>query len=101
MDKWRRSAFFDSDEDPLGPLANLVDIILVFVCGLVAALVSFSPDLQQHFATAQPPRDISLGKEMATVPESVRQQVERGSGYEALGKVYRDPKTGKLVLIGE
>ena len=58
------------------------------------------PDLQQHFATAQP-RDISLGKEMATVPESVRQQVERGSGYEALGKVYRDPKTGKLVLIGE
>ena len=51
MDKWRDSEFLESDEDPLGPMANLVDIILVFACGLIAALVSFSPDLQQHFST--------------------------------------------------
>ena len=34
MDKWRRSSFLDTDEDPLGPLANLIDIVLVFACGL-------------------------------------------------------------------
>ena len=104
MDKWRHSAFLDTDEDPLGPMANLIDIVLVFACGLIAALVSFSPDLQKHFATdaAQQPRqqEIRLGKELTTVPESIQREAEAGSGYEALGQVYRDPKTGKLVLIG-
>ncbi|AKH67760.1 hypothetical protein IMCC21906_00065 [Spongiibacter sp. IMCC21906] len=101
MDKWRRSAFLDTDEDPLGPMANLVDIILVFACGLIAALVSFSPDLQKHFSTEKTPQNVSLGKELSEAPESLQRHVDDGSGYEALGKVYRDPKTGKLVLIGE
>tara|TARA_R110001583_G_scaffold181927_5_gene339438 strand:+ start:46789 stop:47109 length:321 start_codon:yes stop_codon:yes gene_type:complete len=105
MDKWRHSAFLDTDEDPLGPMANLIDIVLVFACGLIAALVSFSPDLQKHFATEPPPqqqqrREITLGKELTTVPESIQREAETGSGYEALGQVYRDPKTGKLLLIG-
>ncbi|PKL94650.1 MAG: hypothetical protein C0607_09000 [Azoarcus sp.] len=104
MDKWRHSAFLDTDEDPLGPMANLIDIVLVFACGLIAALVSFSPDLQKHFATEQPRQqhqhEIRLGKELTTVPESIQREAEAGSGYEALGQVYRDPATGKLVLIG-
>ena len=41
--------FPKEDEDPLGALANLVDIILVFACGLIAALVALSPNLQEHF----------------------------------------------------
>lgn len=101
MDKWQRSAFIDNDEDPLGPMANLVDIILVFACGLIAALVSFSPDLQRHFATEERRQDVELGRELSEAPESVQRQVESGDGYEALGQVYRDPKTGKLVLIGK
>lgn len=101
MDNWRRSEFIDSDQEPLGPLANLVDIILVFACGLIAALVSFSPDLQQHFASQRLQQDISLGKELPSVPDSVQQQIGEGSGYESLGQVYRDPETGKLILIGE
>ena len=98
MDKWRRSAFLDHGEDPLGPLANLVDIILVFACGLIAALVAFSPDLQRHF-DAQP-QNITLGRELPSVPESGASQ-QQGVGYEALGQVYRDPETGKLLLISE
>ena len=34
--------FSKEDDEPLGPLANLVDIILVFACGLIAALVAIS-----------------------------------------------------------
>ncbi|WP_295872684.1 DUF2149 domain-containing protein [uncultured Zhongshania sp.] len=101
MDKWRDSEFLESDEDPLGPMANLVDIILVFACGLIAALVSFSPDLQQHFSTEKIDKDISLGKELPTVPKTVQDKLNSGSGYEAMGQVYRDPETGKLILIGE
>ncbi|WP_230969174.1 DUF2149 domain-containing protein [Nitrogeniibacter aestuarii] len=99
MDKWRNSAFYDTEEDPLGPLANLVDIILVFACGLIAALVAYSPDLQQHFGKLEQ-RDITLGKELPTVPENIDRERTAGDGYEALGQVYRDPQTGKLILIG-
>lgn len=98
MDKWRHSAFLDSDEDPLGPLANLVDIILVFACGLIAALVAFSPELQQHFDTR---REVSAGRELTEVPESVQEKLQSGSGLESVGQVYRDPKTGKLILVGD
>lgn len=101
MDKWRRSSFLDHDEDPLGPLANLVDIILVFACGLIAALVAFSPELQRHFDARPEGAPVSLGKELAEVPDTVERQRQSGEGYESLGEVYRDPATGKLILIGD
>lgn len=99
MDKWRHSAFLDADDDPLGPLANLIDIVLVFACGLIAALVAFSTDLQDHFEIQ--PQEITLGKELPQLPENIQQQMQGSSGYEAVGQVYRDPQTGKLVLIGD
>lgn len=98
MDRWRRSIFLDHEEDPLGPLANLVDIILVFACGLVVALVSFSPELQRHFA-ADRELDLELGRELPTVPQAVQERLDGGEGYQSLGRVYRDPQTGKLILI--
>ena len=101
MDDWRRSHFFEHDDDPLGPMANLVDIILVFACGLIAALVAYSPELQQHFDSTRQQRDLSLGEELPQAPDSVQSQLQDGSGYESLGTVYRDPETGKLILIGQ
>ena len=38
--RWRSSRFASGDDDPLGPLANMVDVVLVFACGLIAALVA-------------------------------------------------------------
>ena len=101
MDKWRHSEFIDTGEEPLGPLANLVDIMLVFACGLIAALVAISPELQQHFDRQQVERDTRLGKELPVTPETLKQRRQAGDGYESLGQVYRDPETGKLILIGE
>ncbi len=99
MDRWRRSRFIDGEDEPLGPLANLVDIILVFACGLIAALVSFSADLQQHFAAPQ--HEVSAGKELSEVPDSIADKLQSGRGYESVGQVYRDPATGKLILVGD
>ncbi|WP_430460480.1 DUF2149 domain-containing protein [Thalassolituus sp. LLYu03] len=96
-DRWRRSAFDEQDAEPLGPLANLVDIILVFACGLIAALVALSPDLKQHFSQAQQP--VSTGQELSDVPPALQQQLDAGQGYESLGQVYRDPHSGKLILV--
>lgn len=99
MDKWRRSSFLETDEDPLGPLANLIDIVLVFACGLIAALVAFSTDLQDHFEVQ--PQKITLGKELPKLPDNLQQQMQDGSGFEPVGQVYRDPQTGKLILIDD
>ena len=35
------------------------------------------------------------------MPDTMQQQVQDGSGYEAVGQVYRDPQTGKLILIDD
>lgn len=101
-DRWRVSSFDTRDDEPLGPLANLVDIMLVFACGLIAALVAVSPELKQHFKLDN---DVKLerSQELTDIPESLRQQLERGEaeGYQSMGRVYKDPKTGKLILIGQ
>ena len=88
---WRRSRFDDPDDEPLGPLSNLVDIMLVFACGLIAALAA-----QQAAESRSGGREISAGRELPEVPDGVG---EAGSGYEAVGQVYRDPETGEMVLI--
>lgn len=93
---WNHSRFDTQDEEPLGPLANLVDIMLVFACGLIAALVAANGGLTEHFT--QQGQQIEKGRELPEVPTG---SGKAGSGFEAVGQVYRDSKTGKLILIGE
>lgn len=100
MDKWRSSSFDAQDDEPLGPLANLVDIMLVFACGLIAALVAQSADLKQHF-NVENSKPVQQGKELIEVPESLRDPVQGADGYQSMGQVYKDPKTGKLILISQ
>ena len=92
--------FSQQEDEPLGPLANLVDIILVFACGLIAALVAISPNLQEHFNT-ETSQKIAQGKELSNIPSNLKKQIETGKGFESLGQVYKDPKTGKLILISK
>ncbi len=93
---WSKSRFDNQEEEPLGPLANLVDIMLVFACGLIAALTTTNGNL----ATNQSPQGVQIekGNELPEVPNGLG---ESGSGFEAVGQVYRDPKTGALILLGE
>lgn len=93
--------FAKEDDEPLGPLANLVDIILVFACGLIAALVALSPNLQEHFNVKKETQVISQGKELVNVPKNIKEKLDGSNGYESLGQVYKDPKTGKLILISQ
>ncbi len=101
--RWDQGRFAASDEDPLGPLANLLDLMLVFACGLIAALMAMSGKLQEHFqstgsVTSMQQQFVEQGQELPQMPG---QGASGGDGYESVGKVYRDPKTGKLILIGE
>lgn len=94
---WRRSRFDQGDDDPLGPLANLVDVVLVFACGLLAALVART-DLLTQLRPQQQPVAVERGRELPQLPAEAAGD---GSGMESVGRVYRDPKSGKLLLIGD
>ena len=97
--KWQRSRFNQQDEEPLGPLANLLDLMLVFACGLIAALISMSKNVDAHFESKQTQEQVvEKGRELPQLPS---QGDTGGKGYESVGQVYRDPKTGKLILIGK
>jgi hypothetical protein len=82
------SRFDDSDEDPRASLVNLVDVMLVFACGLIAAIAGGQGELKR--------KPVEKGRQIERPAEGVTQA---GSGYDRVGEVFRDPKTGQLVLI--
>lgn len=100
---WQKNRFSTESEEPLGPMANFLDLMLVFACGLIAALIAMSEQLQDHFQQTVKPlthseKIIETGKE---IPESPLGRQGGSDGFEAVGQVFRDPKTGKLILIGD
>jgi hypothetical protein len=82
--------FDDRDEDPRASLVNLVDVMLVFACGLLAALAAGSQ------AVLKAPQPVEKGREIERPAVGAQQA---GAGYDRVGEVFRDPKTGKLILI--
>tara|TARA_R110002050_G_scaffold1244_5_gene8761 strand:+ start:51659 stop:51976 length:318 start_codon:yes stop_codon:yes gene_type:complete len=101
---WQKNRFSAESDEPLGPMANFLDLMLVFACGLIAALIAMSEQLQDHFqqpsnqARYLEKKIIETGKE---IPESPLGRQGEAEGFEAVGQVFRDPKTGKLILIGD
>ncbi|MEZ5506369.1 MAG: DUF2149 domain-containing protein [Gammaproteobacteria bacterium] len=91
---WSKSHFDSDSEEPLGPLANLVDVMLVFICGLIAVLISVNPDFTEKLQ--QRGQQIKQGTELPTLPDAAG---SAGAGMESVGTVYRDPATGKLIMV--
>ena len=86
------SPFLESDGSPMESIANIVDVMLVFACGLLLALVTVWNV------------DIGLDRpdnmyEVSDVVEG-SQNVQKDNLQEA-GKVYRDPATGNLYFVEE
>ncbi|AWB65198.1 hypothetical protein C2869_01495 [Saccharobesus litoralis] len=103
---WQQSTFAEQDNDPLSVFANIMDIMLVFALGLMLALVANSPELQNKLSIHtqntqnQNTLDVTSGKELVTPPESMQSLLNgKANGMESIGQVYKDPKTGKLILI--
>lgn len=99
--RWSSARFDETPEDPQASLVNLVDIMLVFICGLIVALVSAQPVLNNAVSNAEGGKQVvEPGRELAELPEGLRGQAA-GAGMEPVGQVYRDPETGKLILVGQ
>ena len=83
------------DADPRVGLVNLADIMLVFACGLMLALVvRWSIDLPTVDQL-----DESQMQEVDDVQELVDEIQAEGGSYLELGTVYQDPTTGRLYVL--
>lgn len=98
----------EEDINPMSGVANLVDAMLVFACGLIVSLV-LSWNLQnvifkdtsleerkKMMEAIKKAVKIEKGKEIKTPPPLIS---GTGEGYEEMGVVYKDPTTGKLILV--
>ncbi len=105
----RRERLNNQEEDPMAGVANLVDAMLVIAVGLLVFLVLswnmqdivFNEDLTQEekqdaMNAMQQVVQIDQGQQLNETPDINNQS---GQGYTEMGKVYRDPSSGRLIMV--
>ena len=106
----RKSSFDESDEEaPMAGVANLVDAMLVIAVGLLVFLViswnmqaivfneDVTPEQRQDAINAMKQvTEVDQGQQLNETPDVSNSS---GEGYAEMGKVYKDPKTGKMIMI--
>ena len=81
--------------DPMSSLGNIGDIMLVFACGLMVALVvAWNVDLGK-FTQVQMDQEI----QQDDIEQITEQLYGEGSAFVEKGTVYQDPVTGKYYLV--
>lgn len=73
---------------PMESLANLVDVMLVFACGLIIALIA-----AYNVDVTKVPYKVDSIKENAGQTQKTKEDLQE------MGKIYKDPDTGKLYVI--
>ncbi len=106
--KQRRRRSSDDDIDPMAGTTNLVDAMLVLALGFLIFVVmswnmqsvvfsDMSQDQkQQAMESMKQVSEVTQGQELNDTPESSQSS---GQGYTEMGKVYKDPSTGKLIMV--
>ncbi|MEM9172667.1 MAG: hypothetical protein AAGA84_08180 [Pseudomonadota bacterium] len=93
MRDFNRSRFDQPSDQAMGlDLPNLADLMLVFVTGLIAALATATGS----FSERQIIERTEMSREIAELPASAE---ANGEGLEPMGRVFKDPQTGKLYVI--
>lgn len=101
-----KKRFSDDGEDPMAGTSNLVDAMLVIAVGLLIFVVIsmnmqsvvFNDNSQQNQALEDSSQitEVTEGQELNETPDS---SDSSGQGYMEMGKVYKDPSTGKLIMV--
>ena len=107
--KQRRRKSSDDDIDPMaGTTTNLVDAMLVLALGfLIFVVISWNmqsvifSDMSQDQKQAvmesmKQVSEVTQGQELNDTPDTSQSS---GQGFTELGKVYKDPSSGKLIMV--
>ncbi len=97
------------EEDPMAGTSNLVDAMLVIAVGfLVFVIMSwnmqsvvFNDDMtqdqkQEVMNAMKQVSEVTQGQELNETPDTSNSS---GQGYTEMGKVYKDPATGRLIMV--
>lgn len=91
------------EEDPMAGTANLVDAMLVIAVGfLVFVIISWNmqamidPTQNVQEQMQQKTTEVDQGQQLNETPDTSNSS---GQGYTEMGKVYKDPATGKLIMV--
>ena len=83
--------------DPMSSMGNIGDIMLVFACGLMVALVvAWNVDLGQFTQV-----EMDQTQEVDDVERMTEMLYGEGNAFVEKGTVYQDPTTGKYYLVEE
>jgi len=106
----RRKLLSTNEEiDPMVYAVNMVDCMLVLAVGfLIFTIMSMglqsvvfsdaTPQEKQEMIEAiQKTVQVQMGKELNETPDI---SSGSGEGYVEMGTVYKDPATGKLIMVG-
>jgi hypothetical protein len=97
--KRRRPLRISEDVNPMEGTTNIVDVMLVFACGLMLALsIYWNIDLGPIGERV----DLQQGREVTNdidLREDLIETQGQGDLYERVGTVYKDPQTGKLFML--
>lgn len=102
-----KKRFAEGEEDPMAGTSNLVDAMLVIAVGLLIFVVIswnmqsviFQDSQNQQKAIEESSPDITEVNEGKVLNETPDTSDDSGSGYMEMGKVYKDPSTGKLIMV--
>ena len=106
--KQRRRRASDDDIDPMAGTTNLVDAMLVLALGfLIFVVISWNmqsvifSDMSQDQKQAvmesmKQVSEVTQGQELNETPDTSQSS---GQGFTELGKVYKDPSSGKLIMV--
>lgn len=96
-DKGLRVRRKDEDFSPMDGVGNMADAMLVFACGILLALIiSWNIDINE-----QGEINNQTKYQVQNIDSKVTETVESKDDLEEMGKVYRDPETGKYYVIEE
>lgn len=84
----------ETDVDPMSGVSNLADIMLVFACGLMVALV-----LRWNVKLIPPSQVEEADLQELTGSDTLTEEELAGDRYQSEGTVYRDTETGRLYII--
>lgn len=85
--------------NPMAGMANLADVMLVFACGLLVALIfNWNVDVNSSTPTATVP-DQKNKYEIEGIDENTEATEQEEATLEEMGKVYRDAETGKYYVV--
>ena len=99
----KRKFLEDDGEDPTSGIINLTDCMLVLAVGfLIFAIMALqtNPALVSETTSGASPNSVQVSTGQ-TINDSHGNKSGSGNNYQQMGTVYKDPKTGKLIMVSQ